>query len=182
MAYCVKCGAKVQDGVKFCPECGAKIPEAQAENREKEQYTYTNQDAWNYSYQGTQNNGYQQYYQYQEEKFQEEDVKRNKVMAVLSYIGILVLVPLLAGNKASEYLRHHLNQGLILWVASLIVDIVTEGRFLGYRLLYHHGWGLSVLGDIISLVLFILAICGIVSACKGTKNPLPVVGNICIFK
>lgn len=179
MAYCVKCGAKVQDGAKFCPECGAKIPESQTDSREKEQYTYTNQDTWNYNDQGFQNNGY---YQYEEEKFHKEDVQRNKVMAVLSYIGILVLIPLLAGNKSSEYVRQHLNQGLILWVASLIVDIVTEGRFLGYRLLYHHGWGLSVLGDIVSFVLLILAILGIISACKGTKKPLPVVGSICIFK
>ena len=106
MAYCVKCGAKVQDGAKFCPECGASIPEGQAENKDREQYTYTNQDTWNYSYQGggyqkEQQNGYQnsgpggnqQYYQYKEEKFEKEDVQRNKVMGVLSYIGILVLVP-----------------------------------------------------------------------------------------
>ena len=64
MAYCVKCGAKVQDGAKFCPECGASIPEGQAENKDREQYTYTNQDTWNYSYQGggyqkEQQNGYQ---------------------------------------------------------------------------------------------------------------------------
>lgn len=109
MAYCVKCGAKVQDGAKFCPECGASIPEGQAENKDREQYTYTNQDTWNYSYQGggyqkEQQNGYQhsgpggnqQHYQYKEEKFEKEDVQRNKVMGVLSYIGILVLVPLLA--------------------------------------------------------------------------------------
>lgn len=179
MAYCVKCGAKVQDGAKFCPECGAKIPGSQTDSREKEQYTYTNQDTWNYNDQGFQNNGY---YQYEEEKFHKEDVQRNKVMAVLSYIGILVLIPLLAGNKSSEYVQQHLNQGISLWVASLIVDVITDGSFLGYRLFYHHGWGLSVLGDIVSFVLLILAILGIISACKGTKKPLPVVGSIRIFK
>ena len=26
MAYCVKCGAKVDDSMRFCPECGAEIP------------------------------------------------------------------------------------------------------------------------------------------------------------
>lgn len=27
MAYCVKCGAKVDDGTMSCPQCGAPIPE-----------------------------------------------------------------------------------------------------------------------------------------------------------
>lgn len=195
MAYCVKCGAKVQDGAKFCPECGASIPEGQAENKDREQYTYTNQDTWNYSYQGggyqkEQQNGYQhsgpggnqQHYQYKEEKFEKEDVQRNKVMGVLSYIGILVLVPLLAGNKSSPYLRHHLNQGIVLWITSLILNLITNGSLLGYQIFYHYSWGLSLVGGVLSLVLFILAIAGIVSACKGTKNPLPVVGSIRIFQ
>ena len=195
MAYCVKCGAKVQDGAKFCSECGASIPEGQAENKDREQHTHTNQDTWNYSYQGggyqkEQQSGYQnsgpgenqQYYQYQEEKFEKEDVQRNKVMGVLSYIGLLVLVPLLAGNKSSPYLRHHLNQGIVLWIASLILNLITNGSLLGYRIFYYDLWGLSLVGGVLSLALFIFAIAGIVSACKGTKNPLPLVGSIRIFQ
>ena len=68
---------------------------------------------------------------YKEEKFEKEDVQRNKVMGVLSYIGILVLVPLLAGNKSSPYLRHHLNQGIVLWITSLILNLITNGSLPG---------------------------------------------------
>lgn len=192
MAYCIKCGAKVNDGAKFCSECGAQIPEGQGQGSQYSQTGQnTNQDAWNYSYQGGQSQGYQsqgyqsqgqQYYQYEEEKFQTDDVQRNKVMGVLSYIGILVLIPLLAGNRASEYLRHHLNQGLVLWITSLIVNLITEGSILGYRVFNHPGWILSLIGGVVSLVIFILAVDGIVSACRGTKRPLPIVGNIRIFK
>ena len=81
MAYCVKCGAKVQDGAKFCPECGASIPEGRrkikiessiliqtripgitvtrAEDIKKEQ-----QNGYQHSGPG----GNQQHYQYKEEK------------------------------------------------------------------------------------------------------------------
>ena len=38
------------------------------------------------------------------------DVQNNKVMAVLSYIGILVLIPILAA-KESPFARFHANQG-----------------------------------------------------------------------
>lgn len=31
MAYCVKCGAKVDDGIRFCPYCGAEIPLGQGQ-------------------------------------------------------------------------------------------------------------------------------------------------------
>ena len=98
MAYCVKCGAKVDDGIRFCPYCGAEIPLGQG------QYDQQSQDqGWQgqYSQQGP-------YDQSGEGYFHPEDVRANKVMAVLSYIGILVLIPLLAGNKSSEYLRHHI--------------------------------------------------------------------------
>ena len=78
MAYCVKCGAKVDDGIRYCPYCGGEIPLGQGQ--------YDQQGPYDQPREGT---------------FHPEDVKANKVMAVLSYIGILVLVPLLAGNKNS---------------------------------------------------------------------------------
>lgn len=43
-------------------------------------------------------------------EFEQEDINQNKVMAVLAYIGILVLVPLLAAPN-SKYARYHVNQG-----------------------------------------------------------------------
>ena len=27
MIYCIKCGEKAEDGMKFCPRCGAPLPE-----------------------------------------------------------------------------------------------------------------------------------------------------------
>ena len=132
MAYCVKCGAKVDDGIRFCPYCGAEIPLGQG------QYDQQSQDqGWQgqYSQQGP-------YDQSGEGYFHPEDVRANKVMAVLSYIGILVLIPLLAGNKSSEYLRHHINQGLAIWIGSILADILSGEGFLGFAL-FSSFWPLS---------------------------------------
>ena len=107
MAYCVKCGAKVDDGIRYCPYGGGESPLGQGQ--------YDQQGPYDQPGKGT---------------FHPEDVKANKVMAVLSYIGILVLVPLLAGNKNSEYLRHHINQGLVIWIGSLLADILSGDSFL----------------------------------------------------
>ena len=168
MAYCVKCGAKVDDGIRFCPCCGAEIPLGQGQYGQQGQ----GQDQQYYDHGGQQSQYGQQgpYGQQREGYFHPEDVRANKVMAVLSYIGILVLVPLLAGNKSSEYLRHHIDQGLVIWIGSLLADILSGGGF------FSSVWPLELVGGILSLVFFILMIVGIVDACRGVRRELPVVG------
>ncbi len=169
MVYCMKCGAKVDDGIRFCPYCGAEIPldQGQYDQQGRQYYDYGGQQS-QYDQQGP-------YDQPREGYFHPEDVRANKVMAVLSYIGILVLIPLLAGNKNSEYLRHHINQGLVIWIGSILADILSEGTVLGF-VLFSSFWPFELAGGILGLVFFILMIVGIVDACRGAGRKLPVVG------
>ena len=169
MGYCVKCGTKVDEGARFCPQCGAEIP---GNVDSAQQYTYgQNQDH-------TQQNTYSQ-----QEYFQQEDVKKHKGMGVLSYFGILVLIPLLAGDKNSPYVRFHSNQVLVLFLVSVILDLLEGDWVFGL-----HSWinlggsGLSWAFDILSFGCFILMIVGIVTACKGEKRELPIIGKIKILK
>ena len=168
MAYCVKCGNKVEDGTRFCPKCGAEIPvQASQGNADGGQYTY----------------GQNTYGQEQEEYFPQEEVRQNKGMGILSYFGCLVLIPLLAGNKKSEYVKQHVNQGVSLFVISAILDLLDGEAVFGlYSFINFGNTMLSGILDIAGFAIFIIAIMGIVSACKGTKKELPLVGNIKIFK
>ena len=60
-------------------------------------------------------------------------------MGVLSYLGILVFVPLIAGNKQSPYVRFHTNQGLVLFIASVIVELL-DGRWIwGFHSMINFG-------------------------------------------
>nr|WP_296266020.1 zinc-ribbon domain-containing protein [uncultured Merdimonas sp.] len=168
MKYCVKCGERVGDDVQFCPSCGAKIPKGTEEKRQ--------------SY-----DGQQEEYGYQSasgpEYFRPEDVRQNKAMGVLSYIGVLVLVPLLAGNKQSEYVRFHLNQGAVLFIISAVVNILDEHGFFGVSLFHLVNFGIfSLVLDLLNLILFVMMIVGIVSACRGTRTELPVIGQIKLVK
>ena len=168
MAYCVKCGNKVEDGTRFCPKCGDEIPvQASQGNADGGQYTY----------------GQNTYGQEQEEYFPQEEVRQNKGMGILSYFGFLVLIPLLAGNKKSEYVKQHVNQGVSLFVISAILDLLDGEAVFGlYSFINFGNTMLSGILDIAGFAIFIIAIMGIVSACKGTKKELPLVGNIKIFK
>ena len=108
--------------------------------------------------------------------FDPQDIASNKVMGVLAYIGILVLIPLFAA-KTSPFARFHTNQGLILFIAAIAVNIINW--LLG---------GIPILGTIIAILcwildlgIFILAILGIVNVVQGKAKDLPLIGSIRIL-
>ena len=98
----------------------------------------------------------------------------NKVMAILSYFGILVLIPIFAA-KNDAFARYHANQGLVLFLVDIICGIL--GSIIGE---------IPVVGGIITtalgVVIFVLMILGIINAAKGETKPLPLIGGISIIK
>lgn len=97
-------------------------------------------------------------------EFDPQDISSNKVMAVLSYLGILVLIPLLAA-KDSKYARFHVNQGLILVICAVVSFAVSKIP------------GLAFIAWILNLAIFILAVIGIINAVKGQAKELPYIGK-----
>ncbi len=146
MAVCSKCGAQIPDNTGVCPSCGA--PQENGAN----QQAYVN--GGNY--------------------MDPNDVQQNKVMAVLAYIGILFLVPLLAAPN-SQYARFHTNQGLVLFLFDIVVGILTAVLafipFIGL-----------IVSSVLGLGVFVLIILGIVNAATGKANQLPLIGKIRIIK
>lgn len=98
--------------------------------------------------------------------YDSRDIEDNRVMAILAYIWILFLVPLLAA-KESRFARYHAYQGVALFLLSLLVGIID--RLLPYNL--------SGLSYLLSLAVLVLAIIGIVNAYQGKAKPLPVIGG-----
>jgi uncharacterized membrane protein len=98
------------------------------------------------------------------------DVEQNKGMAALAYI--LFFVPLLAAPD-SQFARYHANQGLILLIVAIIVNVV--GGMVPVI-----GWFLILpVGSIFVLVLWIM---GILNAVNGKEAPLPIIGNFTLIK
>ena len=102
------------------------------------------------------------------------DVDKNKVFAVLAYIGILFLVPLLAA-KESRFARYHTNQGAVLFITGLLC-LVGSCVFSFIPFLGHLIWSLLMIG------LLVLMILGIVNALNGRCQPLPVIGQFKLIK
>lgn len=103
--------------------------------------------------------------------FFDRDVLENKGMAALSYLGILFLIPLLT-KKKSPFVRFHLNQGISLFAARILLWVT--GALTGWL-----GGALMALGGIF---LFGCSIFGIVNAVGGKRKKLPLIGDFDILK
>lgn len=94
------------------------------------------------------------------------DIADNKLMAILCYLGILWLIPFLAA-KESPFVKYHLNQGLLVLILGIIVAIIS--------------W-IPVVGWLCGVVVFALAVIGIVNVVNGKAQELPVIGKYTLMK
>lgn len=99
------------------------------------------------------------------QNFEQKDIKENKGIAALSYIGILCLVPLLA-KKESKYCQVHAKQGLALFLFEIIVWFVNIIPFLGQLLWF-----------ILGLGCLIVSIIAIVKTLQGEYWEIPVLSD-----
>ena len=58
------------------------------------------------------------------------DFEKNKIFAILAYLGILVLIPILAA-KDSPFAKYHANQGLVLLIGSFVAFMASAGIHYG---------------------------------------------------
>lgn len=175
MAFCGKCGAQLADGAKFCPACGAPVAEAQPAGSVASNFgaavsniNNTEDTTANYNV---------------------ADINDNKGISVLSYIGILFLIPLLA-KKDSPYAQYHAKQGFNLFLLDVAIGIVNLilGFFkvpktvYGFVYDYETPLFVSIISWLLGLGVLALAIIGIVNAVQGKAKELPIIGKIKILK
>ena len=100
------------------------------------------------------------------------DAEQNKVMAILAYI--IFFIPLLAA-KESRFAMYHANQGTILFLAGLALNLVS-----GFLAVITFGI-LFFLPMLAGMVWLVFAILGMSNAVNGQAKPLPVIGNYSLF-
>lgn len=93
-----------------------------------------------------------------ENKPDQDDVEKNKLWALVGYLGILCLITLL-GKKDSKFAQFHAKQGLVLALASLLAWFPLFGWILG-------------------VVVFVFMIMGILNVLSGKMEKLPIVGDL----
>ena len=96
---------------------------------------------------------------------------QDKIMIILSYFGILALIPLLT-VKDSEYVKWHAKNGLVLGLGGVLAITVLSVLV---------GW-IPLLGQLIVVVAWLgilaLHILGIVKGLEGQRWRIPVVSDL----
>lgn len=87
------------------------------------------------------------------------------MIALLSYLGILVIVPLLTA-KNDPFVKYHVKQGLTLLIAWIAISFVAWIPILG--------WLVGALGWLVCIVLTII---GIINVIQGKEKQLPLIGQ-----
>lgn len=104
---------------------------------------------------------------------EEKGNNNEKLYSILAYIWLLFIVGLVA-DKDNPNVKFHVNQGIILFIFSVIVGIVAF--ILGFIPIIR-----SFIG-IINLVPLAFMVLGIINVVNGKKERLPLIGNFDILK
>ena len=108
------------------------------------------------------------------------DIDKNKGMAALAYI--LFFVPLLMGlHKESDFVKFHVNQGAVVFVAAVGLNIISTVVTTFLWRLYPLNTMISLAFSLLSIAIGILGIIGIVAALQGQKKELPIIGKFKIL-
>ncbi len=102
-----------------------------------------------------------------EQKKPEAAQSKINAMALISYIGVLSLIPYFT-KDTDEFAKFHAKQGFVLFlleVASYVVMVVIP--LFGF-----------IVGEILGLVWVVLSVLGILNVTKNKKEKLPIIGDL----
>ncbi len=92
--------------------------------------------------------------------------QHNMLMAVLSYLGPLVIVSYVMA-KNDPFVKFHIKQGLVLFIIEIAIAVL--GMIMP---------GLYMIISLANLATLVLSILGIINAVQKKETPLPVVGSL----
>lgn len=90
----------------------------------------------------------------------------NKVMAILAYIGILVVVPFLTEAKNDPFVKFHIKQGLVLLIGEVAAMFIAVFPLFG-----------PLLSSLVYLASLVLSVLGIINVINHETKELPIVGQ-----
>ena len=171
MNFCKNCGTQLNEGATFCQSCGTAVSDGQQSGPVPNQSTQQP------------NNSFDQILNTPDKttEFDPQDIAANKVMAILSYLGFLVFIPMFSA-KHSKFAQYHCKQGLILFICEVGFGIIAAillavFRTSIYGYIIYTPPIISLIIWIGNLALIVLAIIGIVNVTQEKAKELPLIGN-----
>jgi uncharacterized membrane protein len=91
---------------------------------------------------------------------EDKDIQDNKLIAALAYLWVISIIVLLV-KKDSKFAQFHAKQGLVLFLASIIVSFIP---LLGWFIL--------------NPIIWIIGLIGLIQALMGKYWKIPLVGDL----
>ncbi|MEX1997780.1 MAG: DUF4870 domain-containing protein [Candidatus Andersenbacteria bacterium] len=85
--------------------------------------------------------------------------QNERLLAAISYLWVVSLIMLLL-KRDSDFIQFHAKQGLVIFIASIILGFIP------------------LIGWLLNLVLFVFVIMGFVAALQGQRRKLPLVATV----
>ena len=177
--FCSNCGSEIEKKYKFCPKCGEKLEINNEEEKPKR---------------GRKKKIVEEVPIELESEDSALEVSSNeKLLGILSYLGILSLIPYFCGDK-SEFVKYHATQGLNLFLVSIVYYVLNHLlsliKITKTVVSFNGVVGTGKVTPFIirfpllmcGIFLCIISIMGIIYVCQGEKKDLPVVKDIKIIK
>ncbi|MBQ9200299.1 MAG: DUF4870 domain-containing protein [Lachnospiraceae bacterium] len=98
------------------------------------------------------------------------------IVSYITWVGWIIA--LIMGDQDDEFVKHHLNQALILNICATVCSAIS-GALSWIPIIKAIA---AIVFGFIGLVVFIMAIAGIISASNNSTKPLPVIGEIKLMK
>ena len=152
--FCPNCGTQIPDDSAFCENCGTKIAAAAQQGPQQSPYQQTQaaQQQW-------------QQYAPQDGGAHRMSVRTASLLCYwFSFIGWCISYFL--ADNTDPYLRFHLNQSLILWLAASLLGILARFR------------GISFIASLLILLTFVLWVIAFIGAVRGQTKSAPLLGII----
>ena len=97
----------------------------------------------------------------------------DKVMLILSYLGILCLIPFFSVKKENEYARWHAKQGFVLFIAEIILFVLLSILSAVVAFIPVINVLAGLLWFLIWVGVIVLSIYCIIQSLKGIKWKIP---------
>lgn len=92
------------------------------------------------------------------------DISSEHLIASLSYIGVLVLIPIIAGEYKKPFVRFHVHQGLVIFVG-IVCSIILAHFF-------------PRIGGVLFLLFFVTTLLAFFQTVQGEKWRIPGIAYI----
>ncbi|MGM9609182.1 MAG: DUF4870 domain-containing protein [Eubacteriales bacterium] len=110
------------------------------------------------------------------DRFSSHDVRDHRFLAAIAYLGILWIIPFLAG-KNSRFVKFHLGQGLPVLLLDGIAATLGGIAYFTYGFAPVVSPALAALVELTVLFSLVLRIFGVTAAVRGRARELPLIGG-----